>query len=93
MAQHLAPHGDGEVAQRVDRLVRLHGGEEARRLDRIGLPQQLLQVLGLHLLEGIGGLVGAERGQELATLVAPQVLEQVGQLARAAGGAGPRSSS
>ena len=83
MAQHLAPHGQGQVAQRVDRLVGLHGGEQARRLDRIGLAQQLLEVLGLHLLEGVGRLVGAERGQQLATLVAPQVLEQVGQLAGA----------
>ena len=83
MAQHLAPHGQRQVAQGVDRLVGLHGGQQPRRLDRVGLAQQLLEVLGLHLLEGVGGLVGAERGQQLAALVAPQVLEQVGQLAGA----------
>ena len=83
VAQHLAPHGEGQVAQRVDRLVGLHGGQQARRLDRIRLAQQLLEVLGLHLLEGVGRLVRAQRGQQLATLVTPQVLEQVGQLAGA----------
>ena len=57
--------------------------EKPRRLDGVGLAQELLQVLGLHLLEGVGGLVGAQRGQQLPALVAPQVLQQVGQLARA----------
>ena len=73
----------GQVAQRVDRLVGLHGGQQARRLDRVRLAQQLLEVLGLHLLERVGRLVRAERGEQLAALVAAQVLEQVGQLARA----------
>ena len=72
--------GRRQVAQRVDRLVGLHGGQQPGRLVRVGLAQQLLEVLGLHLLEGVGRLVGAQRGQQLLALVAPQVLEQVGQL-------------
>ena len=81
--EHLGPDGQRQVAQRVDRLVGLHGGQQARRLDRVGLAQQLLEVVGLHLLERVGRLVGAEGGQQLAALVAAQVLEQVGQLAGA----------
>ncbi len=81
--QHLATDRRRQVAQRVDRLVGLHGGQKARRLVGIGLAQQLLEVVGLHLLERVGGLVGAERGQQLPALVAAEVLQQVGQLAGA----------
>ena len=83
VAEDLGPDGQGQVAQRVDRLVGLHGSQQARRLHRVRLAQQLFEVLGLHLLEGVGRLVRAECGKQLAAFVTAQVLEQVGQLARA----------
>ena len=82
-AQQLAAGRRRQVAQGIDRLVGLHGGQEARRLVGIGLAQQLFEVVGLHLLEGVGRLVGAQRRQQLLALVAAEVLEQVGQLAGA----------
>ncbi len=109
VAQQLAQRGGGrgigmrrstspavasrQVAQRVDRLVGLHGRQQARRLDRVGLAQQLLEVLGLHLLEGVGGLVGAQRGQQLAGARRGAGPPAGRPARRGAGGAAPRAWS
>ena len=39
MAEHLGPHGQRQVSQRVDCLVGLHGCQQARRFHRIRLAQ------------------------------------------------------
>ncbi len=80
MTEHLGPNSQGQVAQGVSCFVGLHGSDQAGCVRRIRFAQQLLEIFGLHLFEGVSRLVGIERGKQLTALIATQVLEKVGQL-------------
>ena len=69
-----------EVAQGVGGLVGLHPRHQPGRPGRVGLGQQLVQLLRVHLFQRVRGRLRLDQLQQFLALPAAEVLQQVGQL-------------